>query len=93
MSSDGKITTKVYENIGNLERRVIVTYSIKYRDYQRNIRNFQIARVSKSIVSNPKKIGKLSQNDFKRFIETTVTTDFGETASKTSYNIETSVIQ
>ena len=28
----------------DLEQRIIVTYSIKYRDYQRNIRNAQIAR-------------------------------------------------
>lgn len=77
----------------DLEQRIIVTYSIKYRDYQRNIRNSQIARASKLIASNPKKIGKPRQNDFKRFIETTVTTDSGETASKTYYSIDTSVIQ
>lgn len=77
----------------DLEQRIIVTFSIRYRDYQRNIRNSQIARASKLIASNPKKIGKPRQNDFKRFIETIVTTDSGEQASKTAYSIDTSVIQ
>ncbi len=44
----------------DLEQRLIVTYSIKYRDYQRNIRNSQIQRAQKLIDSNPKKIGKPS---------------------------------
>ena len=47
---------------------MIVTYSIKYADYQRNIRSNQIKRASNLINSNPTKIGKPKQNDFKRFI-------------------------
>lgn len=39
-----------------LEQKLIVTYSIKYRDYQRNIRDSQIERAQKAIDSNPWKI-------------------------------------
>ena len=50
----------------DLEQRLIVTYSIKYRDYQRKIRASQIERALKLIDSNPDKINKCHQNDYKR---------------------------
>ena len=52
----------------NIEQRLIVTYSVKYQEYQKNIRNNQIERAKKLIEKNPKKIGKAKQNDPKRFI-------------------------
>ena len=67
----------------DLEQRLIVTYSVKYQNYQRNIRNNQIERAQKLIEKNPKKLGKPKQNDPKRFIETINTTDTGEVASET----------
>lgn len=39
-----------------LEQKIVVTYSIKYRDYQRNIRNSQIERAQKLIDLNPGKL-------------------------------------
>ncbi len=55
-----KIRTKVFykerwikEN--DFEQRLIVTYSIKYRDYQRKIRSSQIERAQKAIENNPNK--------------------------------------
>jgi hypothetical protein len=36
-----------------LEQKLIVTYSIKYRDYQRKIRNAQIDRAIKVVKTNP----------------------------------------
>lgn len=53
----------------NLEQKLIVTYSIKYRDYQRKVRNSQIERALKAIDTNPSKINKSNQNDYKRFIK------------------------
>ena len=70
-----------------LEQRLIITYSVKYQEYQRNIRNNQIARAKKLIESNPKKIGKAKQNDPKRFIEVTNTTSSGEVADESYYQI------
>src|SRR5690554_6510312 len=47
-----------------LEQRIIVTYSIKYRDYQRNIRNSQVERARKAIDANSIKLKKSSPNDY-----------------------------
>ncbi len=75
-----------------IEQRLIVTYSVKYQEYQRHIRNNQIERAKKLIEKNPKKLGKPKQNDPKRFIETTATTENGEVANETYYSINQSVI-
>ena len=75
-----------------IEQRLIVTYSVKYQEYQRHIRNNQIERAKKLIEKNPKKIGKAKQNDPKRFIESVNTTDSGEVANETYYSINQSVI-
>lgn len=76
----------------DLEQRLIVTFSLKYKNYQENIRNHQVNRAQKLIDSNPKKIGKPTQNDFKRFIETINTTSSGEAAEETYYSINQNTI-
>lgn len=75
-----------------LEQKLIVTYSIKYREYQRQIRNSQIERASKVISNNPSKIKKCNPNDYKRFIEKTSVTPNGEIAEKDIYNINLEII-
>jgi transposase len=92
-----KIRSKVFykerwikEN--SFEQRLIVTYSIKYRDYQRKIRNGQIERAQKLIDTNPTKIKKCNSNDYKRFIHTTSCTSDGEVAEKEFYSIHSSLI-
>ena len=75
-----------------LEQRLIVTYSVKYQEYQRNIRTNQINRAMKIIESNPEKLKKAKQNDPKRFIKTTNITNDGELAEKSIYEINQSVI-
>ena len=75
-----------------LEQRLIVTFSIKYQEYQKHIRENQINRAKKLIENNPKKIGKPKQNDPKRFIKTTSITDDGEVAENSIYAIDQSVI-
>ena len=76
----------------NLEQRLIVTYSVKYQEYQKNIRNNQINRAQKIIASNPNKLKKPKQNDPKRFIKTLNVTKDGELAEKSIYTINQSVI-
>ena len=75
-----------------LEQKMIVTYSIKQKLYQRKVRNSQVERALKLINTNPTKIKKTNQNDFKRFIEKTHYTSDGEEAKKESYNIDTGLI-
>ena len=76
----------------DLEQRLIVTYSAKYQEYQKNIREKQIQRAQKLIDKNPKKIGKPKQNDPKRFIETISTTSSGEVAEESHYKLNYDVI-
>jgi len=77
---------------GGLEQRIIVTYSIKYRDYQRTIRNSQIERACKAIDSHPERLKKFGPNDFKRFIERSYCTADGEVAKHEMYSINTDLI-
>ena len=94
----GKLRVQVFYkerwiNENGLEQKLIVTYSVRYRDYQRKIRNSQIERAKKAIDGNPETINKYNQNDYKRFIsKTSITTD-GEVADKKIYSINTNLIQ
>lgn len=82
---------EVYETIyykevpvvnGNMDETVIVTYSPKYRAYQKRIREQQISRAVKMIVQPGRKRKGKNQNDPARFIKTTGVTDDGEIAEK-----------
>jgi transposase len=76
-----------------LEQKFIVTYSIKYRDYQRSIRNGQVERAKKLIRTNPTKLKKANQNDYKRFISKTNVTNNGEVAEHELYSINSLAIE
>ena len=69
-------------NEDNLEQHLIVTYSIKYRNYQRTVRERQVERAIK-YVESPSKLTKNRANDPKRFVEQGHCTPDGEVASKT----------
>lgn len=73
-----------------LEQKLIVTYSIKYRNYQRQIRNSQIERAKHAIENKSVKLDKCNQNDYKRFVNKTNITKDGEIAENKilSLNIE-----
>lgn len=79
-------------NENGLEQRIIVTFSLKYRNYQRHIRKSQIERAKKTIDSNPTKIKKSHPNDYKRFIKKRVYTDEGEIAENELYCINEDLI-
>lgn len=70
-----------------LEQRLIITYSPKYQEYQKNIREKQIQRAKNIIEKNPKTIKSRDENDPKRFIENIPTTDTGEVALNNNYSI------
>lgn len=75
-----------------LEQKLIVTYSLKYRDYHRKIRNKQLERATKLIETRPNDIKKKNQNDFKRFISSINVTKDGEIAEKTIYGLNSDTI-
>ena len=68
-----------------IEQRLIITYSVKYQEYQKKLRENQVNRALKMIENNPKKIGKIRENDPKRFITTITTTENGEEAKDNHY--------
>jgi len=79
-------------NENSLDQRLIITFSTKYRNYQREIRRAQIERAMKLVQKNPQKIGKHTQNDFKRFISKKNITPDGEIAEKSLYSIDEELI-
>ena len=73
-------------NENNIEQRFIVTFSIKYMNYQRMIRNEQIERAKKAL-SSSQKAERTRQSDFKRFITKTNVTENGEIAEEKVYSL------
>ena len=82
---------EVYETIyykeipvvnGNMDETVIVTYSPKYKAYQKRIREQQVSRAMKMIEQPGRKRKSKNQNDPARFIKTTNVTNDGEIAEK-----------
>ena len=67
---------------GNMDETVIVTYSPKYRAYQKRIREQQISRAIKMIEQSGRKRKGKNQNDPARFIKTTNVTNDGAIAEK-----------
>ena len=77
----------------SVKQDLIVTFSFKYFDYNRNIRSKQIDRAKKAIENgNVKRKGK-NQNDYKRFIDSLNVTENGEVAEKTTYSINLETIE
>ena len=75
-----------------LQQRLVVSYSLKYRNYQRKIREGQIERAENLIKSGQyKKRGK-NQNDSRRFIYCEKVTENGETDLKEVAFIDTEAI-
>ena len=78
---------------GSLEETVIVTFSSKYRDYQRKIREGQIERARKMITSDGKiKKNRKNPNDPSRFIETVHVTSDAEVAENIVATLNTEAI-
>lgn len=75
-----------------LEQALIVTYSLKYKNYQQKIRNAQIERARKAIENKNIKVDKCNQNDYKRFILKTNVTDDGEVAENKVFTINQKTI-
>ena len=77
----------------SVKQDLIVTFSFKYLDYNRNIRNSQIEKAKKQIESNNVTRKGKNQNDYRRFINSLNSTDNGEVAENTSYFINEELIK
>ena len=74
-------------NENGLEQKLIVTFSLKYKFYQENIRKQQVDRAKTIIENSPSKLKSNNPNDCKRFITKTSITQDGEVAKKTTLSI------
>ena len=73
-------------------QNLIVTYSLKYKQYQQTIRNRQVERAIKAM-QNPSTLERHTQTDAKRFIIKTNVTNDGEIAENKVYQLNTEAIQ
>lgn len=73
---------------GTFEQRLIVTFSRKYMEYQRRIREGQICRAQKLIEKNPSRLKTKGVNDCRRFIEKVAVTTEGEVAPIQLYGLD-----
>ena len=87
------------EKYDYVHQTIYVTYSLKYREYLRGIRNRQIQRAEQIISqekSDTKKGGitlnKKRQTDYRRFIESVNFTEAGELADHVTYYVNEEVI-
>lgn len=76
-----------------LEQKFIVTFSLKYKYYQNQIRTNQVERAQKAMDKGTLKLDKCNQNDYKRFIIKTPITQEGEIANKNIYSLNTQQIE
>ncbi len=77
----------------SVKQDLIVTFSFKYFDYNRNIRNSQIERAKKSIDTNQTSRKGKNQNDYRRFIIDTKSTGTGEVAENSNLSLDEDLIK
>lgn len=90
---DGIIHTDKGDIKQAIEQRLIVSYSMKYRSFQRHVRQGQIDRAIKMVDAGCTCAGKKKQNDLKRFIKTDHATKEGEVAEISASYIDQSIIE
>ena len=73
---------------GNMDETLIVTYSPKYKAYQRKIRSRQLERAEKMLNTPDSKRKAKGPNDPSRFIQKTPVTDEGEIVEKYVYSLD-----
>ena len=84
---------KIKKGVKPLEQHLIVSYSIKYKNYQEKIRQGQIERAQELIDSGKYKQRPKNQNDPHLFISKDVMTNDGEACTKEIPYLNTSLIE
>ncbi|MHB0740966.1 IS1634 family transposase [Peptostreptococcus anaerobius] len=79
-------------NENGFEEKYVITFSLKYKLYQRKIRNRQVEKAHKLVNTSPSAIKKSRANDYKRFIKKSSYTPDGELAEFENYFIDEKVI-
>ena len=76
-----------------MDETLIITYSPKYKAYQRKIRARQIERAQKILATPGRKRKGKNQNDPMRFVKKTSITSEGEIAEKQVYDLDEEQIE
>ena len=71
---------------------LFVTYSLKYRDYLRRVREGQLDRARKLVNQGKGKIERSGAHDVRRFIKRSVINESGDEITRTDYSINEDVI-
>ncbi len=91
---DRWVKVKLSKTGEELEQRIIVTFSFKYRDYLSHVRDRQVARAEALIkTGNANTSKRKSPNDAKRYIKSESCTADGELAQITSYSLNLEMIE
>jgi len=102
IEKDEKLREKYYNTLfykiietetKSVKQDLIVTFSFKYFDYNRTIRNNQIERAKKSIETGSVTRKGKNQNDYRRFIDSLNITEDGQVAENTEYCINEEIIK
>lgn len=93
IKEEGLVHTDSGDKKEVIEQKLVVSYSIKYRNFQRRVREGQIERAEKLVEGGYTSSGKKKQNDPKRFIRTDHATEDGEMAETAVSYIDQSAIE
>lgn len=74
-------------NENGIEQKLIATFSFRYRDYHRSLRDRHIERATKAL-TKPSSLNKKRATDMKRLIKSTPVTKEGEIAEKNIYELD-----
>lgn len=89
---DGIFYKEQIVTIAGVVQRLVVTYSVKARDYQRSIRQRQIDRAVKTVNVKPQEMDHNRQTDYKRLIQMSFLTEDGEACAVKQLRIDTETI-
>lgn len=101
ISNDDELRERYYETLfykiiqtetKSVKQDLIVTFSFKYFDYNRNIRNAQIERAKKAIEDGTVTRKGKNPNDYLRLTKSISSTDDGEVAENIEYSINQEII-
>jgi transposase len=76
----------------DIEQRLIITFSFKYRDYLRCVRDRRVERAKKLIEQGDKAIKRKGKNDVREYIREVSCTNNGEVADNRTYSLNDEAI-
>lgn len=80
-------------NENGIEQRLIVTYSPKYRNYTKQLRDRHLTKAARLISSKAASLSRKGGSDVSRYISAMNTTPDGEVAEKTTYSINEDAVK